>query len=65
MGKNKTTISDVPLLPEIFRWEDPKILVPFTFHRISRKMFVNGKQPTPLFSRTSRLLAESATFRVP
>ena len=44
---------------------DPKIRVPFTFHRISRKMFVNGKQPTPLFSRTSRLLAESATFRVP
>ena len=22
--KNRTTFSDVPLLPEIFRWEDPK-----------------------------------------
>ena len=48
IGKSKTTFSDVPLLPEIFRWEDPKIRVPFTFHRISRKMFVNGKQPQTL-----------------
>ena len=29
--KNRTTFSDVPLLPEIFRWEDPKSRVPFTF----------------------------------
>ena len=31
-GKKRTTISGVPLLPEIFRWEaDPKSHVPFTF----------------------------------
>ena len=29
--KNRTTFSDVLLLPEIFRWEDPKSGVPFTF----------------------------------
>ena len=29
--KNRTTFSDVPLLQEIFRWEDPKSRVPFTF----------------------------------
>ena len=29
--KNRTTFSDVPLLPEIFRWVDPKSRVPFTF----------------------------------
>ena len=29
--KNRTIFSDVPLLPEIFRWEDPKRRVPFTF----------------------------------
>ena len=28
--KNRTTFSDVPLLPEIFRWKDPKGRVPFT-----------------------------------
>ena len=31
VGKNRTTLSDVPLLPEIFRWKDPKSRVPFTF----------------------------------
>ena len=30
-GKNRTTFSDVPLLPEIFRWNDPRRFVPFTF----------------------------------
>ena len=29
--KNRTSFSDVPLLPEIFRWEDLKIRVPFIF----------------------------------
>ena len=29
--KNRTTFSYVPLLLEIFRWEDPKIRVLFTF----------------------------------
>ena len=27
----RTTFSDVPLLPEIFCWNDPKSFVPFTF----------------------------------
>ena len=31
IGKNTTTTSDVPLLSEIFRWEDLKSRVPFTF----------------------------------
>ena len=29
--KNRTTFSDVPLLQEIFRWNDPKCHVPFSF----------------------------------
>ena len=29
--KNRTTFSDVPLLPEVFRWDDPKSRVPFIF----------------------------------
>ena len=29
--KNRTTFSDVPLLPDIFRWDNPKSRVPFTF----------------------------------
>ena len=29
--KNRTTFSDVPLLLEIFRWEDPNSRLPFTF----------------------------------
>ena len=29
--KNRTTFSDVPLLREIFRWNDQKSHVPFTF----------------------------------
>ena len=29
--KNRTTFSDVPLLPEIFLWNDQKSHVPFTF----------------------------------
>ena len=38
--KNRTTFSDVTLLPEIFHWNDPKFRVPFTFQP------ENGKQPT-------------------
>ena len=29
--EKRTTFSDVPLLTEIFRWNDPKSAVPFTF----------------------------------
>jgi len=29
--KNRTTFSGVPLLPEIFRWNDPKGRATFTF----------------------------------
>ena len=29
--KNRTTFSDVPLLPEIFRWEDTKPRAQVTF----------------------------------
>ena len=31
VGKNRTTFSNVPLLSEIFLWNDPKSRVPFTF----------------------------------
>ena len=31
--KNRTTFSDVLLLPGIFRWNDPKSRVPFTFQQ--------------------------------
>ena len=29
--KKRITLSDVPLLPEIFHWNDPKSRVPFSF----------------------------------
>ena len=38
--KNKTTFSDVPLLPEIFRWNDPRNRAPILlFNRVFRKLF--------------------------
>ena len=43
--KNKTTFSDVPLLPEFFRSKDPKSRVPFTSQPDFPQIFVNGKQP--------------------
>ena len=43
--KNRTTSSDVPLLPEIFYWNNQKIHVPFTFQPDFPETFVNGKQP--------------------
>ena len=30
LPEKRTTFSDIPLLPEIFRWKDPKRRVPFT-----------------------------------
>ena len=39
-----TTFSDVPLLPEIFYWNDPKSPVPFTLQPDFPETFVNGKQ---------------------
>ena len=45
IGKNKTTFSDVPLLPEIFCREDLKGRVPFTFQPDFPEIFVNGKEP--------------------
>ena len=42
---DRTTFSDVPLLPEIFRWIAPKGLFYLLFNRIFRKLFVNGKHP--------------------
>ena len=41
--ENRTVFLDVPLLPEIFRGNDPKNHLPS--NRIFRKLFVNGKQP--------------------
>ena len=45
--ENRTTFSDVPLLPEIFHWNDPKSHVPFTFQQDFPGTFcyINGKQP--------------------
>ena len=46
-------LSHAPLLPEIFRCNDPKSHhVPFIFQPVFRKLFENGKQPQglPLFS---------------
>ena len=40
----RTTFSDVPLLPKIFFWNDPKSLVPFTLQPDFPETFVNGKQ---------------------
>ena len=57
--ENRTGFSDVPLLPEIFRWNaDPKSLVLFTFQPDFSELFVNGKQPrirTFAFSSNSLL----------
>ena len=39
-----TTFSDVPFFPEIFCWNDPESLVPFTLRLDFPETFVNGKQ---------------------
>ena len=43
-GIFRPKISDIPLLPEIFRCKGPKSRVPFTSSRIFREIVVNGKQ---------------------
>ena len=52
--KNRSTFSEVPLLPEIFCWNDPKSQLPLAFqlemvnnlvNGTKKKHFVNGKQP--------------------
>ena len=43
--KNRTTFSGVPLLPEIFRRNDPKSRVHLLSNQIFRKLFVNDRQP--------------------
>ena len=43
--KNGTTFSDVPVLPEIFRCNDPKRRFPFTFQPDFPELFVNDKLP--------------------
>ena len=37
--KNRTTFSDIPLLPEIFHWSDPESRVPFTLQPDSPEAF--------------------------
>ena len=44
--KNRSSFSDVPFLPEIFRWDNPKSRVPFTFQPDFPEKFVDGKQLT-------------------
>ena len=44
-GKNRTTFSDVPLLPEICRWNDTKCRVPFTLQPEFPESLVDGKRP--------------------
>ena len=45
--KDRTTFSEVPLLPQIFRWNDPTqdVLFHLLSNRIFWKLFENGKQP--------------------
>ena len=43
--KTTTTFSDVPSLPEIFRWNDPNVMFHLVSKRTFRKRFVNSKQP--------------------
>jgi len=47
--KNRTTISDVPLLPAIFHWNDTKSRVTFTFQLEYPKS--SGKWKTPFFPK--------------
>ena len=43
--KNRTTFSDVPLLPEIFSGTTQKVVCQLLSKRIFWKILVNGKQP--------------------
>jgi len=42
--EKQATFSDVSLLPEIFRWNDPRSRVPFTFQPGFTETFWHGKQ---------------------
>ena len=45
--ENRTTFSEVPLIPEIFQWNEPKTCVLFTFQPEFPEFL--GKWKTPLF----------------
>ena len=51
--KNSTNLSGVPLLPESFRWKDPKKVCFIYFPTGFSKHFVNGKQPKKALSLTT------------
>ena len=56
-GINRTTFSDVPLLPDIFRWNDPKSPVSFTFQPGFPETFLwMVNQPLILVTGRSRSL---------
>ena len=58
--KNRTAFSDVTLLQEIFRWNDPKSSVPFTFQSYFPETFCKW-QTTIIALRATH--SESEAFR--
>ena len=43
--ENGTTFSEVPLFPEIFQWDKPKVVFHLHPNRNFRNFLVNGKRP--------------------
>ena len=62
--KIRTIFSDVPLLLEIFRWNDEKLKVMFRLlsNRIFRNLFVNGKQPSFRGETSDGVFKRSAVY---
>jgi len=60
--KNRTPFSDVPLLPEIFRWNDLKSRVPLTFQPDFPETFCNGKNPNFCLEHSDRTKQDYGTF---
>ena len=61
--ENRTTFSDVPLLPEICCWNDPMTSESFTFQPDFPETFVNGKQPIFAMNRYSEALERKRNRR--
>ena len=59
-----TTFSDVPLLPEIFRWNNQKSHVSFTFQPDFPETFVNGKQPLHISAQVPTQLKRTEELKI-
>ena len=62
--KNRTTFSDVPLLPEIFCWNDPKSRVTYIFQPDFPEMFCKMINSVNVFFFQHNLTSDSGFLKM-